>query len=147
MSFNNRCAVLALMMSAAFPLLADGLQKGDWNGSYTPYHSSTLDAWYEIRYLDQEGEKQLSIKMTIDLEPRANFTYLLEDIVIDADKIVFKIKKPQETKSCKLMAQDNGDYLGQCQSDIDTEGKHLTEILMIPPPVTVKPDDAKEEMK
>ncbi len=147
MSFNSQCVLLALMMSAACSLLAYGLQQGDWSGSYTPYHSSTLDAWYEIRYSDREGDKQLSIRMTIDLEPRANFTYLLEDIVIDTDKIVFKIKKSQEIKSCKLLVQENGDYLGQCQSDIDAEGKHLTEILMIPPSATDKQDEAKEEME
>jgi len=147
MSFNSQCALLVLMMSAAFSLLADELQDGDWNGSYTPYHSSTLDAWYEIRYSDQDGDKRLSIRMTIDLEPRANFTYLLKDVIVDTDKIIFKIKKPQEVKTCKLVVQKNGDYLGQCQSDIDAEGKHLTEILMIPPSVTDKQNEAKEEME
>lgn len=136
--FDVRNVIFSLLVSTTFPSLADTLHEGEWSGSYTLYNSDTLDVLYDVQYSDLEENKKISITMIIDIEPQSDFTYLLEDVVVDANKIAFKIKKPQETKSCELFAQDNGKYLGQCQSDLDTNGKHLTEILMIPPSVTDK---------
>ena len=154
MSYLNACIeglrllsgmVFTIMLATASALaLAGSLQEGDWSGSYTPYHSNTLETVYEVRYSEQDEARQLSITMIIDLEPRSDFTYVLEDIVVKDDKITFKIKKTQETKVCELVVQENGDYLGQCQSDIDTEGKHLTSILMIPPPVNEQKKEGEE---
>jgi hypothetical protein len=129
-----RCLLICLTMGAVFPALAEGLDEGSWSGSYTPYHSDTLDVSYEVQYSQQEQLEQLSITMVIDLEPRSDFTYALEDVVISESNIIFSIRGAQESKRCELEIQDNGDYLGLCQSDLDAEGLHLTEIVMIPPP-------------
>ena len=95
-----RCLVFCLITGVAIPVLAETLEDGIWNGSYTLYRGETLDVTYAVENSISEEKVQLRIVMSIiDLEPRSNFTYLLEDVIIGEDEIAFKIKKPQETKS------------------------------------------------
>jgi hypothetical protein len=130
--FGFRGLIIFFIMGTTFPLLADESNLDIWNGSYTPYQSEMLDVEYEFETVRQDGVERARITMKLELEPKSDFSYLLEEVVMDEARITFIIRKPLEIKHCELRVQGNGDFLGQCRSSLDNEGKHQTRIVMTP---------------
>ena len=132
----DRCYLFVVVfLVSSRPLMADGLQEGQWSGVYTSYHGSSLNAEYHVSKIKENDKNIINIKMVLDLQPRAKYTYELKNIRLEDKKLTFNIKKENETKTCELEKQDNDQYVGLCKSDVDPdpEGKWLASILMTPP--------------
>ena len=132
---KKRILISFLFYVFYLPLVADELAEGQWSGVYTSYHGSSLNAEYYVSNVRENNENRVKIKMILDLQPRAEYTYELENITLRDKKLSFNIKKQNETKTCELELLDNNQYVGLCRSsaDPDPEGKWLAGILMIPP--------------
>ncbi|MFT5656898.1 MAG: hypothetical protein ACI9KN_000167 [Gammaproteobacteria bacterium] len=50
-----------------------------------------------------------------------------------------------DTKTCQLSAQDSGEYSGKCRSSLDTDGLHLSNIVMPPVPSLEETTMAEEQ--
>lgn len=117
-----------------YPAISDELQEGRWGGFYKVHGIDPLEAQYQVRHSSTERTRVWQITMSLDLEPRAAFTYDLEDIVVGGGRLSFIIRKPHELKHCELIQQhEDGDYVGSCRADTDPDGKRLAGIVMMPP--------------
>ena len=130
--------LIAIFYTVSMPVRCETLHTGTWTGSYTPYRSESVDAEFIVTNL--ETAPGLKITMMLDFQPREEFTYELEQILVKDNIVTFSITKPHETKSCSLEKQADGAYAGTCQSNIDNDNKRLTSILMIPPSNTENED-------
>ncbi|MFT5656899.1 MAG: hypothetical protein ACI9KN_000168 [Gammaproteobacteria bacterium] len=60
--FNTPRILVYLLACMVFPSIAEGLQYGQWAGSYTLYQSETVDVGYEVSNVTTENEKSVTIK-------------------------------------------------------------------------------------
>ena len=61
--------------------------------------------------------------LNLDLEPRPDYTYRLENITLTGDSMAFDIPRKFDTRSCQLSKQENEVFEGSCVSDQSIQGE------------------------
>lgn len=126
--------ILFLLLLTVSNAIADELKEGKWEGTFTDHIGNSYNYEYNIIYIKTDGQKTLQIEaVNLDLEPKPDFTYQLEDINVKDQTIIFKIPDEYDTKQCTLVKQQEHNYSGKCQSDKAPPGELSTITMNMPP--------------
>lgn len=126
-------AILPIVLLAldAGCVFAQTLREGEWRGTFLTYDGIRYKIKYDVKYDRDAKEEPLMINMiNLDMEPLSEFTYKLENILIDKEKMKFTIRKEFETKECILNKEGVG-YVGTCKSSV-SDSAEVSEITMHP---------------
>ena len=108
------------------------LHEGKWDGTYTLHTGERLEVRYLVRIPEEQDPQHYQIKMIImDAEPE--IAYDLKKIILKNKQLAFTMESESEMSKCQLEKQENEQYIGSCQSNLDPEGTMLADISMIPP--------------
>ena len=117
--------VLILMFGLAAPTAAqDGLEAGMWTGTMFSPDGVVFDLSYDVSYADDA--------LAIEMIPPADLgvgNIMFGDPMHDQDTLVFTLDVEDLHLNCTLMAQDNGQFEGECVGPSGEAGP----MTMIPP--------------
>jgi len=134
---------LALALGAARSAYAeneDGLSVGEWSGTYQLSGSDPTDATYEVNRDADSGE--WSIVMTLDLEPKEEFTYRFDNLVVAKDGLRFRYGTGKDVRECDLRLTGAGEFHGDCVGAEQEEDPPRKVRLVMRPPLP--PSDTQE---